>query len=114
MTAHIVVQGWSVIRGSLAGLLDEAVEEPEQERILAVIERSAAGALEVHDLVTRRSGPVTFIEFHLIMPGEMTVRDSHVICDRVEKALRMEDRGARITIHVEPEEMAKPEGHAIG
>ncbi|WP_138469691.1 cation diffusion facilitator family transporter [Poseidonocella sp. HB161398] len=111
---HIVWQGWAVIRGSLAGLLDEAVEEGEQAAIVAAISGAAHGALEMHDLVTRRSGPVTFIEFHLIMPGDMTVRDSHVICDRVEKALRLHDRGARITIHVEPEEMAKPEGHALG
>ncbi|MBE3638706.1 cation diffusion facilitator family transporter [Mangrovicoccus algicola] len=114
VTGHIVVQGWGVIRGSLAGLLDEAVGEEEQERIAAIIEASAAGALELHDLVTRRAGPVTFIEFHLIMPGAMTVRDSHAICDRVEKALRREDRGARVIIHVEPEEMTEPEGRLIG
>lgn len=113
VTGHIVWQGWKVIRDSLAGLLDEAVGPDDLLRIESIIEGAATGALELHDLSTRRSGPVTFIEFHLIVPGEMSVRDSHVICDRVEKALKRDDPGARITIHVEPEEMGKPDGHLI-
>ena len=113
VAVHLLMQGWSVIRASLAGLLDEAIEEDELETVAQIIETHAAGALEIHDLVTRRSGPVTFIEFHLIVDGMMTVRQSHVICDRIERALREEDPGARITIHVEPEEMAKPSGRVI-
>lgn len=110
VTAHIVRQGWTVIRDSLAGLLDEALEEPHRNRIAEIIAGSAKGALEMHDLITRRSGPVTFVEFHLIVPGDMTVRSSHEICDRIERALHRDEPGARVTIHVEPEEMAKPEG----
>lgn len=51
-----------------------------------------------------------FVEFHLIVPGEMSVRDSHAICDRIEQALHKDEPGTRVTIHVEPEEKAKPEG----
>ena len=39
---------------------------------------------------TRQSGRTTFIEFHLVVPGEMTVREAHAICDRIEAALREE------------------------
>jgi divalent metal cation (Fe/Co/Zn/Cd) transporter len=31
------------------------------------------GALEAHDVRTRHAGQVTFIDFHLVVPGEMTV-----------------------------------------
>ncbi|WP_426533085.1 cation transporter dimerization domain-containing protein [Bradyrhizobium sp. McL0615] len=48
----------------------------------------AAGALEAHDVRTRHAGRVTFIEFHLVVPGQMTVSEAHQICDRVEAALR--------------------------
>jgi drug/metabolite transporter (DMT)-like permease len=64
-------------------------------------------ALEAHDLRTRHAGPVTFIEFHLVMPGETTVEAAHDLCDRIEAALMAALPGARVTIHVEPEHKAK-------
>ena len=43
----------------------------------------------------------------------MTVRDSHVICDRIEEALKAEIPSVRVLIHVEPEHEAKlPAGSA--
>ncbi len=113
VAGHIVWQGGTVIRSSLAGLLDEAVDDTALRRIADVILEHADGAIEIHDLVTRRSGPVTFVEFHLVVPGGMTVRASHAICDRIERALRRAVPGARITIHVEPEEMAKADGQSV-
>lgn len=113
VAVYILRQGWLVVRASLAGLLDEALDPEEIEEIAQIIEVSGTQAIEIHDLVTRRSGPVTFIEFHLIVDGDMAVRDSHAICDRIERALRTSEPRARITIHVEPEEMAKPTGRPI-
>ena len=49
----------------------------------------------------------TFIEFHLVVPGEMSVAESHEICDRIEHALEKELPEARVNIHVEPEQKAK-------
>ena len=72
-----------------------------------------AGAFEVHDIRTRRAGPTNFIEFHLVVPGEMTVNISHDICDRLEAALRAELPGAMVTIHVEPMRKAKNQGEIV-
>ena len=43
----------------------------------------------------------------LIVDGDMSVRESHVICDRIEEALKAEIPSVRITIHVEPDDEAK-------
>jgi divalent metal cation (Fe/Co/Zn/Cd) transporter len=59
---------------------------------------------------TRTAGRVTFIEFHLVVPGSMTVAASHRICDRIEAALNETVHGAQVLIHVEPEEEAKQTG----
>jgi divalent metal cation (Fe/Co/Zn/Cd) transporter len=48
-----------------------------------------------------------FIEFHLVVPGLMLVRDSHQLCDRIEQALEKQFNEVSISIHVEPEEYAK-------
>ena len=65
------------------------------------------GAIEAHDVRTRTVGSVTFVEFHLVVPGGMTVEDSHIICDRIERALSDQLGDAVINIHVEPEPKAK-------
>ncbi|MFB9150255.1 cation diffusion facilitator family transporter [Roseovarius ramblicola] len=112
---NILWSGWSVIRGSLSGLMDEAVSDGELARIRRIIAESAGGetALEAHDLRTRHAGPVTFIEFHLVVPGATTVEDAHTLCDRIEAALMDALPDARVTIHVEPEHKAKHSGIVV-
>jgi len=112
---NILWSGWGVIRGSLSGLMDEAVSDAELDRIRRIIAESAGGetALEAHDLRTRHAGPVTFIEFHLVVPGETTVEAAHALCDRIEAALMGALPDARVTIHVEPEHKAKHSGIVV-
>ncbi len=108
---NILYQGWQVISSSLSGLMDRAVPTEENMRIREIISVNSKGALEVHDLKTRIAGRATFIEFHLIVESDMTVRESHVICDRIEDALKAEIPSVRVIIHVEPDDEAKlPKG----
>ena len=104
---NILWQGWKVIGSSIGGLMDMAVDTNENMRIRDIISTNSKGALEVHDLKTRIAGRATFIEFHLIVDGDMAVRESHVICDRIEDALKAEIPSVRVTIHVEPDDEAK-------
>ena len=110
---NVLWEGFKVIRGSVGGLMDTAVDGDEAERIEQTILDSAAGAIEVHDIRTRTAGPATFIEFHMVVDDQMTVQESHVICDRVEGALRKAVPGARVTIHVEPTHKAKEDSLSI-
>lgn len=112
---NILWSGSMVIKASLSGLMDEAVSEAELVTIRQVIEAAASddAALQAHDLRTRHAGPVTFIEFHLVMPGKTTVEAAHDLCDRIEAALMAALPGARVTIHVEPEHKAKHSGHVV-
>ncbi len=104
---NILWQGWKVITGSLSGLMDVAVDIHDHVRIRDIISAQSKGAIEVHDLKTRIAGRATFIEFHLVVDANMTVGASHVICDRIEEALRAEIPSVRVIIHVEPENEAK-------
>ena len=104
---NIVWQGWRVINSSVQGLMDRAAPLEEHVHIRDIISANSKGALEVHDLKTRIAGRATFIEFHLVVDAQMTVADSHVICDRIEEALKAEIPSVRVIIHVEPEDEAK-------
>jgi len=113
VAVNILWSGWQVIRESLGGLMDEAVPATRLEQIRGVISHNAGGALEAHDVRTRNAGRVTFIDFHLVVPAQMTVADAHDICDRIERALKEAVEGALITIHVEPEQKAKADGVVV-
>lgn len=109
----ILWSGWLLVRASVGGLMDEAVDRPTMQRISAVTLGAAEGAIEAHDLRTRNAGRITFVDFHLVVPGEMSVSTAHRICDRVESALRAEIGNAVITIHVEPHGKAKEHGALV-
>ncbi len=110
VAVNILWAGWQLVRESVSGLMDEAVTADVARHIRQVISANAEGAIEAHDVKTRTAGRVTFIEFHLVVPGEMTVATSHRICDRIEEALKATVHEAEVLIHVEPEEEAKATG----
>lgn len=107
---NILWSGWKVMQHSISGLMDESVEEGTLKRIKEIISVEAAGAIEVHDLRTRHAGKATFVDFHMVVDGEISVAKAHDICDRIEQAIKREVMDAIITIHVEPEHKAKHSG----
>ncbi|MGO4571965.1 cation diffusion facilitator family transporter [Microvirga sp. 2TAF3] len=113
VAVNILWSGWDLMKESIGGLMDEAVPETALKRVRDVIALNAEGAIEAHDLRTRHAGRVTFIDFHLVVPGAMSVTDAHDICDRLERALKSEIDDALITIHVEPDNKAKHAGIVV-
>ena len=107
---YVLSAGWRLLKESVGGLMDHAADAATLERIRKGILQEAGGAIEAHDLQTRHAGSATFIQFHLVVPSKMSVSDAHVICDRIENKLREMVPGARVTIHVEPENKAKHAG----
>jgi cation diffusion facilitator family transporter len=111
VAVNIVWSGWILVKDSVGGLMDEAVDPATMARLREVIAGAAGdGAIEAHDLRTRNAGRMTFVDFHLVVPGERSVSEAHRICDRIEAAIRAEVGDAVISIHVEPEWKAKEHG----
>ena len=110
---NVLWEGWRVISNSVDGLMDSAVTDPQASDIRKTILANADGALEVHDIKTRSAAHVTFIEFHLVIGGAMSVADSHTICNRIEAALAEAIGDVQVTIHVEPDEESKQDGLAV-
>jgi cation diffusion facilitator family transporter len=110
---NVLWAGWRVMKDSVGGLLDASVPEDDLARIRAVIADNADGAIEAHDLRTRHAGRMTFVDFHLVVKGSMSVTEAHDICDRLERALKAEIEDALISIHVEPDDKAKHSGIVV-
>ena len=102
-----------LMKESIGGLMDEALPEAVLSRVREVIAVNAEGAIEAHDLRTRHAGRLVFVDFHLVVAGNMSVTQAHDICDRLERALKAEIGEAQVTIHVEPDNKAKHAGIVV-
>ncbi|MBC7832618.1 MAG: cation transporter, partial [Hyphomicrobium sp.] len=110
---NILRIGYKLAVESMSALMDEAASPRIEARIKEVIRANGEGALQAHDIRTRTAGPLTFIEFHLVVPGDMTVEAAHEICDRLEDAIEMELANTDVVIHVEPDHKAKGKGAVV-
>ncbi len=107
--------GWSAWRASQEAvdhLMDR--EWPADKRARFVeIARGHEGLQNMHDLRTRTSGNRDFAQFHVDMPGAMSVAQSHDIIDRVEHDLCAAFPNAEILIHIDPLGHVDEPGNAL-
>jgi cation diffusion facilitator family transporter len=103
IAVNILWSGGQMLRESMRGLMDEGSDPETVADIRRIISDNRGRAIEAHDIRTRVAGNMTFLEFHLVVPGDMTVEDAHGLCDRIEAALLERLGHASITIHVEPD-----------
>ncbi|WP_203414807.1 cation diffusion facilitator family transporter [Entomobacter blattae] len=107
IACNILRVGFVMIRHSIGGLMDEAPDTETRATIRTLIQQNGKGAIEAHDLRVRAVGAILFIDFHLVVPAQLSVENAHTICDHIEHALKAALGPALIGIHVEPEREAK-------
>ncbi|WML68284.1 MAG: Ferrous-iron efflux pump FieF [Methanoregula sp. SKADARSKE-2] len=98
----IIKAAYDLTVRSFADLLDHSIPEKDEERIRKILCEHSRDYAGFHDLRTRRSGPEIFIEFHLVVSGDISVRRSHDFADHLESDLKVEFPRANTTIHIEP------------
>ncbi len=104
MSLNIIWTGLQLMRRSAHGLMDRGLPEGEVREIVSVVREHAGESNHFHALRTRKAGTTRFVDFHLLVPGQMTVQQSHDLCCRIETALETALPGIQTTIHVEPRE----------
>ena len=100
--AMLVKVAWDLLKSSTGELTDMSLPE-ESEREIEDIIRSFPEVTEPHDLRTRRIGNRIAIETHVLMNGDMPLREAHDIVTAIEN--RIKDRfgpATLVTIHMEP------------
>jgi cation diffusion facilitator family transporter len=100
--AYIVWTGVGVIGRSVSGLLDRSLPDSELSSIRAILEPYRAKGMDYHALRTRRAGRRRLVELHLLVPGEISVREGHRIADEIEERIRSALPGSAVMTHLEP------------
>ncbi len=97
----ILYSAFKMVKEAIQTLLDRQLPEEEIAKIRQV-SLSVDGVLGIHDLRTRMSGPVRFIQLHLELDDKMPLIEAHRISDDVEEKLCEEFPGADVLIHQDP------------
>lgn len=91
---------WRILSANLTVLVDRVVVEPDRVREVA---RSVDGALDCHRVRSRGTEGAAQVDLHLLIDGEVSLREAHEIAHRVEAELRRAIPAiVDVTIHMEP------------
>lgn len=102
VSVFVVKAAFKLIVPSVNELVDTALPAEVEDEIVRLA-ASVPGVVEPHNLHTRRVGSTYVMEMHILVDGDMPLRDAHAIATRVEDLLIGKfGKGTHVTVHVEP------------
>ena len=107
IAAYILWSAVQIARQSFSVLMDEELPTEVSERMLALA-CSVPGVLGAHDLRTRISGNIWYVQLHLELPGELSLSVAHGLSDRAAEAIESVYPQAEVLVHADPQEVVKP------
>ena len=100
--AFIVKVSVDLLRNGIGDLMEQSLPDAIEEEILRLVE-SLPGDVKPHDLCTRRLGNHYAIELHILMDGDVSLREAHDKASEVEDLLRKHyGEETHVAVHVEP------------
>ncbi|MDA8786762.1 cation diffusion facilitator family transporter [Porticoccaceae bacterium] len=108
---YILYSAWEIITISYDHLMDRELPDEQREEIerLVMQHKSARG---LHDLRSRHSGTITFVQLHLELDDDLSLLEAHKISDEVEASLLEAFPGSEIIIHIDPQSVVGQEAVA--
>jgi len=102
IAAVIAYGAWTIVRDASLVLTDAIGADP---RVLLAAVLAAPGVVTAHGLRARSTGGRLWVEVHITVDPDLTVRAAHEIANRVEQCIQ-EEAGPRtqVIVHVEPAE----------
>ena len=97
----ILKESYSLLMKAYKPLMDESLDPEEVKIIRETIERYCKENIKYHDLRTRKAGNYNYVDFHLNLDENLTVKEAHDLCDLIEKEIKLRLVNSEITIHVE-------------
>lgn len=100
----IVKVSVSLLRRGIGDLLEQSLPDAVEEEILQLV-AALPGLSKPHELRTRRIGNHYAIELHILMDGNITLREAHDKASEVEETLKSHyGQETHVAVHVEPKD----------
>ena len=97
----ILKESFHLLKSAFNPLLDVKLSDEEIKIIKDEINKYSSIFCNYHDLKTRRSGPTKHIDLHLVVPENMSIKDAHDVCDKIEDDLETRLKNTHVMIHLE-------------
>ena len=91
--------------------MDRELPDEDREKIKALVLQHPS-ARGLHDLRSRHSGTMTFIQLHLELDDDLSLLEAHKISDEVEDNILSAFPGSEIIIHIDPQSVVGHEAVA--
>jgi len=102
--AFIVKVAVDLLHRGIDDLMEHSLPRNIEEEMLEIVEE-VPGVVYPHDLRTRKIGNHYAIELHILMDGDITLREAHNKASEVEDLLRARyGEHTHVAVHVEPKE----------
>ena len=100
--AFIVKVSVHLLRDGIGDLMEQSLPDEVEKEILQLV-ASVPDVEEPHDLRTRRIGNHYAIELHILVDGDITLREAHDKASAVEDLLKSHyGQDTHVAVHVEP------------
>ena len=101
--AFIIKVATDLLRSGIGDLMEQSLPDTVEDEILRLA-ASVPGVSMPHDLRTRRIGNHYAIELHILMDGDMSLREAHDKATEVEDTLKGHyGQDTHVAVHVEPQ-----------
>lgn len=108
VSLFILKVSWDILRPSLEELTDGGASESDRQSIKKIAS-GVTGVEEVHAIRTRKIGPSIYVDLHVLVAPEMSVRRGHDISEEVVRVLITNGPDILdVVVHLEPYEGAPP------
>jgi cation diffusion facilitator family transporter len=104
---QILWTGWHLMVRSFEGLMDRAVPDEDRAIITGVLDTLRHEGGDYHALRTRVAGAKSFVDVHVLVPGNLTVQAGHDLVERLENEIRAKLPHVEVLTHLEPLEDPK-------
>lgn len=102
--AFIVKVAFDLLKNGIGDLMEQSLPDEVEAEIMQMVS-SLPGVTEPHDLRTRRIGNHYAIELHILMDGNISLKEAHDKASEVEDLLRQRyGEETHVAVHVEPME----------
>jgi ferrous-iron efflux pump FieF len=106
--AYILYSAREIIITSYDHLMDRELPDEDRDSIKALV-LAHPSVRGMHDLRSRHSGTMTFIQLHLELDDDLSLMAAHKISDEVEARILSVFPGSEIIIHIDPQSVAAQE-----
>ena len=102
MGVNILFTGYGLVKESTEGLMDASLPEEDNKRLRAILTSRAGAGVAFHQMRTRVSGTRQFMDFHLLVPDDWSVKQGHDFLEDLSDEIVAEFPRMNVTGHIEP------------